>query len=402
MADDIFNNLFSANQDLFRSTVEAIDDESKLKIFKWLNYEGPFPYPKSIHLNLTLRCTAKCNNCKQWTWPDHKEFSPDQLSQLFQTFKSWGVQSVTFGGGNPLLYEHVILALKLAHEANIEIGIITEGINLSEDLAFAISKYANWIRFSLDGPNANIHDRLRNTLGLFNQVMANIARLKNSESQLLIGINCVIQKGNILWLSEMVELAERIGINTLSFKVPHGKYLAGITIPSQSEWDEVIRWAQSAAENGNQLVTNIKTLNSLMETVFLKDDLTLGTPVSTFYVKESIHCFAPFLFLTCDSEGNIFPCDYLQADTRPWKGHYGAMRSEFCLGNILEDSQKVLTNLANAMRNRIHNLPASGYEECGCCTRFCQLNSTFTHLNKQFNLGQILEFSTKSNDLLFL
>ncbi len=58
------------------------------------------------------------------------------------------------------------------------------------------------------------------------------------------------------------------------------------------------------------------------------------------------------------------------------------MRNAFCLGNILDDSEQVLDNLAELLRRRVHELPASGYDECGSCTRFCQLNTAMTQLGR--------------------
>ena len=65
------------------------------------------------------------------------------------------------------------------------------------------------------------------------------------------------------------------------------------------------------------------------------------------------------------------------------------MRQEFVLGNILQDNMAVLNNLADLMRRRVHGLPASGYDECACCTRFCQLNASLTKLDNFLKAQQL-------------
>ena len=372
------------NQDLFRASVGSLDLLSISQALRWLRDEAPYPYPTSIHLNLTLRCTAQCVHCKQWTWPVHSEFTIDQLDRLFDIFRTWGVKTVTFGGGNPLLHRHISEALRMAYEKGLRISIISEGIELSEKLADAICQYAVWIRFSLDGPRSEIHDIIRNKQGLWNTVVQNVRILKSRQSALRIGFNCLVQKANLHCLSEMIELGQSIDLDTVLFKVPHGNDSDRHYLLSAKQWEVFTKWVHSKAQfDTGHLQTNLPQLSTLLGTVFKDEDVLHGRPVKSFYRQGKVHCFAPLFFLTCDSEGKMYPCDYLQADTRFWGGKYERVRDEYCLGNVLDDSQKILENLAEMLRHRIHDLPSIGYDECGCCTRFCQLNASLSILKKQ-------------------
>ena len=378
------------NQDLIRASAKSISPEAIAQALLWVRGEAPFPYPTSIHLDLTLRCTAHCIHCRQWTWPKHSEFSIEQLERLFSIFQTWGLHTVTFGGGNPLLHEHFCAALRIAHDNNIKFGIISEGIDMSDEMADEICKYANWMRFSLDGSTPDIHDFIRNTPGLFNKVVQSILKLQSRNSSLSLGINCIVQKNNLHCLSELIDLGSQLNLDAVLFKVPHGKDPLGHYLPTEEEWKNFVEWVHQAKDsNVGRSKTNLLQLSNLLDCVFQEEDVIKGKPVKTFYKNDLVHCFAPLFFLTCDSEGNMYPCDYLQADTRAWKGKYGRMRNEFCLGNLLEDHEKVLKKLDMMLRHRIHELPANGYEECGCCTRFCQLNAALTHLEQQLQNSEI-------------
>ncbi|HEX5731291.1 MAG TPA: radical SAM protein [Blastocatellia bacterium] len=381
MNDGVALDVLAKNQDLLRGSLETLDQEAIVKAFLWLNGEGSFPYPSSIHLDLTLRCSARCAHCMQWAWPDHAELTLSQLKQLFEVFSSWGVKTITFGGGNPLLHDHFIPAIKMACEAKMEVGIISEGMEMSSELASAICKYGRWIRFSLDGPTPEIHDSIRNAPGLFNLVLSCIESLQAVPSPLLIGLNCVVQKKNVSSLAGMTELAERIGVDTLLFKIPHGDDPNSRFLPSINEWRMFVEWIHATADKKSSVRNNLKELSELLAPVFLEEDVVAGRPVREFYKRINARCFAPFFFLVCDSEGNAYPCDYLQADTRQWGGKYVNIRNEFRLGNILEDSQGVIDRLASMMRERVHRLPGCGYDECGCCTRFFQLNAALTSID---------------------
>lgn len=406
-SDHKFGRL-AKNQDLFRASFQDLDKQAFLRALRWLRGEAPYPYPTSIHLDLTLRCTARCVHCRQWTWPSHSEFTISQLQDLFDIFESWGVKSITFGGGNPLLHEHVGLAVQMADTANMEVGIVSEGIDMTDELAEAICQYAHWIRFSLDGPNSDIHDKIRNAPGVFDRAISCIKKLRTRQSQLSIGLNCVVQKSNLKSLSLMVDLAERIGVDVLLFKIAHGEDHDGRFLLSMKEWEQFREWAQvTSLRKDIRVRTNLNQLNNLIDFVFCGEDAVRGKPVRSFYSKAKVRCFAPLFFLTCSSEGSMYPCDYLQFDTRSWNGGYGDMRNEFYLGNVLENSQRVLDNLAILMQKRVHRLPTNGYDECGCCTRFCQLNAALSEIYCELQSEEITEevlarYFPKAGEIKFL
>lgn len=380
-----------SNQDLMRSSVNDINPQVIQNVLNWVLGNGELPLPKSIHLNLTLRCTAKCLHCHQWSWPSHNELSITQLGKLFFIFNSWGVKSVTLGGGNPLLHPDIIDTLYLSSSMGIDSSIITEGGDIADNLLTAICTNVKWIRFSLDGPTPEIHDLIRNSDGLFEKVITNIKQIKQRNFDLPVGVNCVIQRKNFKQLQEMIQLCDDLSVDYLLFKIPHGDDSLHKYIPTSDEWAYIIKWIEDFETINSKVKHNLSELKLLLQQVYQSDDLVKGKPTKSFYVNHMIKCFTPLLFLTCDSEGYAYPCDYLQGDTRHWKGKYQVMRNEFCLGNILTDTDEVIRNLKETTLGNILNLPNSGYEECGSCTRFCQLN---------YSMSSILE-NYKQNSYLF-
>ena len=272
---------FLNNQYLLRASAQSFAPGAIAQALLWIRGEVPYPCPTSIHLDLTLRCTARCIHCRQWTWPKHNEFSIKQLERLFAIFQTWGVQTVTFGGGNPLLHEHICTALQIAHERNIKIGIISEGIELSDKLSDSIFQYADWIRFSLDGPTSDIHDIIRNTNGLFDKVIHGIKILKSERSTLRIGINCIVQKANLHCLSGMIDLAQQLDVDAILFKIPHGDDPSGNYLPSAEEWKKFVEWVhQVKILNVGKLETNLPQLSNLLNCVFQDENVLEGKPVS--------------------------------------------------------------------------------------------------------------------------
>ena len=366
------------NQDLY-SSVANIGKNNIKKALKWSIDHKNYPYPVSVQLNLTTRCTAKCAHCHQWNWPNQEEFSKKELKDLFSLFKSWNLNTVTLSGGNPLLHPNIIDVLKLANEKKIKVGIITEGYELDREFSNEICKYAKWIRFSIDGPNSNVHDRIRNTPGLFSKVIKNISQLKSIKSNLKIGLNYVIQKSNVYFIHDMIDLSKKEEIDFLLFKISHGTDPEKNYTLSERNISYLKSFIKIILANNNHQNTNIVKLNFLLERMFSEVDIINGYPTNGHYLKNQIKCFAPLFSIVCDCRGNVYPCCYLYSDNRPWK-KYGNIRSEFIVGNLLRDGNSVFNNLSRIMQKKIFHLPSTGFRECGSCTRFCQLNTILTQL----------------------
>jgi MoaA/NifB/PqqE/SkfB family radical SAM enzyme len=394
------------NYDLFRASVSELPPDAIEKAFAWLAGSGPFPTPTTIHFDLTLRCTARCTHCSQWTWPAQPELGRQDLERLVSLFAEWGVSTLTLAGGNPLLHSELPFVLKAAEKAGIRTGIVTESIQeMSADLVDAIGGRASWIRFSLDGPTSQVHDQIRRTPGLFDSVVNSIRELRRNSTSLPIGINCVVQRQNVRHLDGMLRLARELGVNAMLFKISHGPDPGDRFILSKPDYDFFHDWVEGASEGQYDVETNLGELKAMLQHVFCPEGIIGGRPVGAFYVQHQVMCFVPLFFLICDSHANAYPCDYLQADTRPWQGPFRILREHYRLGNFLVDPSAVIRTLSETMFDRIHRLPSAANEECGCCTRFCQLNAGLTHLRSNVQEGITRSFTDESSsrsDVTFL
>lgn len=382
MSDWLSQELAESNYDLFRGSVAQLEPARIAKAFSWLDGRGPFPGPVSVHYDLTLRCTAHCVHCEQWRWPKHRELGSEELRALFDTFRTWDVKTVTFGGGNPLLHPCFSEALAMASERTIAVGIVSEGAPLSSALADSITAHSSWVRFSLDGPSPEIHDHIRRAPGLFAMVATAISELRARDGKLPVGLNCVVQKENVQHLPEMIATGERIGAHGVFFKLSHGDDPGGRFLLNLAEFQQLREWVGHAAREQHGVRTNLAELDTILETIVTLEGAVHGRPIRDHYLKRDVRCFVPLFFMACDSEANAYPCDYLQADTRPWEGRHSEMRGTFCAGNILTDGNRVLERMAELVRSQVHTLPCGGYDECGCCTRFCQLNTALSWIDK--------------------
>jgi len=383
MPDPLSRELAGRNYDLFRGSVSQLEPTRIAKAFDWLDGSGPFPGPVSVQYDLTLRCTAHCVHCEQWRWPQHRELGITELRALFDRFRAWEVRTVTLSGGNPLLHPYLSEALAMASERAIAIGIISEGAQISRPLADSIAAHACWVRFSVDGPSSEIHDHIRRAPGLFASVAAAIAELKARNQQLPVELNCVVQRENVQHVPEMIAAAERLGADGVFLKLPHGDDPGRRFLLTLDEFQRFRDWVSAASQRHYNVKTNLSELKDVLEGYVAPEDAVIGRPIRSHYIQNGVRCFVPLFFMICDSEGNAYPCCYLQADNRPWEGVFAEIRSDFCAGNILADGDRVLERMAELLRSRVHGLPCGGYDQCGCCTRYCQLNTALSSIDNR-------------------
>jgi MoaA/NifB/PqqE/SkfB family radical SAM enzyme len=189
-----------------------------------------------------------------------------------------------------------------------------------------------------------------------------------------IGINCVIQRANHRQLGQMLDLATQLNVDFVQFKLPHGSDPRRRYVPTVDEWQEVQEWIHRADPPQGGPATNLAEISHLLHGVLDLQDLAMGWPMGSAYRSRGLHCFVPLFFLVCDARGDVYPCDYLHADTRPRTPDYIGMRDTFRIGNIFTDGDLVLDRLAAMLAEDIRYLPGLGNPECGSCTRFFALN----------------------------
>jgi MoaA/NifB/PqqE/SkfB family radical SAM enzyme len=390
--------ILSKNYDSFRASSCDIPTEYLIKAFEFVRRKRECPRPISVHFDLTLRCNCKCKHCKQWTWPYQEELSLDQIKDVLTILKKWGVRTITLGGGEPLLHPHFSGVVVCAKENGFHVGVISNGSLMTEEIARAIIHNCEWIRFSVDGPKKDVHDYIRG-LAIFDKVTASIKTLNflRQGSSLSLGLNFVVQKNNILHAEKMLNLADSWDVDRLLFKVVHG---SGEYNPSYEEWKSFAEWTAEQIAMKEDDRSNLVQLNSLFNYTYDLSELSQGFPVRSFYINRKVSCFAPLFFLTISSNGDAYPCDYLQYDTRVWDTSTNLLREKYKLGNVLVDADTIFSKLEMLFNKELHDYPKSRFQECGACTRFCQFNHQLTELFKLYesDKASFLDIIEKQNN----
>jgi SynChlorMet cassette radical SAM/SPASM protein ScmF len=213
------------------------DDEqaastSTAESIRKLDLPEGIPPLTSLYLYISGSCNLACRHC--WITPTFQQENSNgkyleltHIKKAIQQSRPLGLCSVKLTGGEPLLHPQFREIISLIAKEGLGITIETNGILADRELAQLLKARSPgaFISVSVDGAAAETHDNLRGVKGCFEQAISGIRNLVQSgfRPQLI----CTLHKGNMEQVEKVVELAEKLGCNSVKFnhvqKVGRGK-----------------------------------------------------------------------------------------------------------------------------------------------------------------------------------
>ncbi|WP_374717946.1 TIGR04053 family radical SAM/SPASM domain-containing protein [Neobacillus sp.] len=219
--------------------------------------------PFIVIWELTRACQLKCLHCRadaQYT-RDPRELTFEEGKHLIDQIYDMNNPLLVFTGGDPLMREDIFELAKYAVEKGIRVSMTPSA---TPNVTFEAMRKAKEVglsrwAFSIDGPNAEIHDHFRGTSGSFDLTMERIKYLH--ELEMPIQINTVISRYNYDHLDEMANLVEELKcvLWSVFFLVPTGRGQASDMI-SPVEHEKVLRWLY---ELSKKVPFDIKTTEAM-------------------------------------------------------------------------------------------------------------------------------------------
>jgi len=165
--------------------------------------------------NVTRRCNLHCGHCYA---DSHDRDYPGELStgegeRLLEDLAGFGVPTVLFSGGEPLLRPDLLELAEVARRLGMRTVLSTNGTRIdaaaAADIAAAGFSYTG---ISLDGIGA-LNDRMRGSRGAFVAALAGIRAARDAGMR--TGIRFTVHAGNRSDLGAIFELAEAEGVDRL-------------------------------------------------------------------------------------------------------------------------------------------------------------------------------------------
>lgn len=268
--------------------------------------------PKSILflvLWVTNRCNLRCKMCDQWkTKPEmfSRELSTEEWFSVIDSAAKMHTMVITLTGGEPFLRADTPQILKRIHENGIKSHVCTNGTLINNALIKKLMHSPpDSVSVSLDGPETEIHDKLRGKK-CFSNALNGIKLLKEKLPSTKVGINFIMCKQNFYTAHKMVPIAQQLGVDRLNVlpihtnlqhRNKHIKSFEGLLFDKEDmpHVDAEIKKFMNEISK-----TNIQTISG---------SFAKGIPLFFQSRKNTKHCYAGYISCAIDPLGYVSPCD---------------------------------------------------------------------------------------------
>lgn len=333
-----------------------------INYFYYFSSGGKSFYPEAVTLFLTYRCNLRCKMCGQWgesgvtkKRPAHdtkENLSFLELKNLIDDL-SFFRPNITLFGGEPLLYPHLLELIRYIKEKNMHCLLITNGSLLDGQAKDLSESGLDELNVSLDA-KSRLHDEIRGMPGLFKKIEEGLKKINGLKQRKrsrrpLINLQCTITKYNYHSLAEMLDVAEEVKADSLTF---HNLIFLGRgEIEKQKEYDRLFGlnsfdwegFVSSPEIDPGLLYKNIKKIlkRNYSFPVDFYPNLSLEG-LRKYYqdypssLEYSQRCISPWMVAYIFPEGEVRPC----------------LNFSNSYGNITKDKFSRLWNSPEAQRFR--------------------------------------------------
>ncbi len=195
------------------------------RVNAWL--KGENPYPITVEMDVTNICNHRCPECSGWFHFQNRSRDSlplDLANDIIRQLSRIEVRGLIFtGGGEPLCYPHIKEVIKLAHNLGLDVGFITNGTLINEEIARILLDCCSWLRVSLDAASARTFEIIHGLDGdAFNKVLDNIRLLVNMKKQIKartsVGVGYLTSDYTKSQMHDMSELCKKLGVDYLQFR----------------------------------------------------------------------------------------------------------------------------------------------------------------------------------------
>jgi radical SAM protein with 4Fe4S-binding SPASM domain len=199
--------------------------------------------PFLVVWNFTYKCNLKCKHCYSDSGNSSKtELSTEEALKVVDQIADFGVTSLAFSGGEPLMRKDFFEVARHAVDAGLYVSVATNGTLLTEENARKLKEIGvHYVEVSLDGADAKTHDFFRGRSGAFDQTLKGLKNCLDKDICTCIAVTAT--KNNLKEIPAVLEMAEHMGIDrfTLFNFVPVGRGKEIVAVdPSPQEREELL------------------------------------------------------------------------------------------------------------------------------------------------------------------
>lgn len=303
----------------------------------------PAPQTPRLYIELTQLCNlacAHCYNCSGAQQPAPLLSLPLRVVQdLLLEAVNMGVQSVTFSGGEPLLYDGCHDLLACAQRLRLRATVATNGTLIDLEQARRLSQTQPNITVSLDGACAETHDALRGG-SQFARTITGIENLRTMGFAGKLTISTVLNRLNRLELEEIVTLCReyKVGALQLIFISRQGRAI--------ENWS---RLSLSRSELAGLCIHTFELQQRNIGALRIEEE-TVSTALAALLSggRNGDYACSACQQLKIDATGVVHPCAFFSDKTH----RLGDIHTTGSLKEVLRGATRVIGELKSAQYRR--------------------------------------------------
>ncbi len=210
------------------------------------------PMPRVATIEVTGDCQCSCIHCSAHRPSDTRPvFTRSSLERVVSECLAMGMHGISYTGGEPLLRHDLEDLVSLVPRDKATVNVFTNAVALTPARAASLKAAGTYaVMISLDSPNPEEHDRLRNRPGTFEAVQRGAQAAV--QAGLLVSLSTYATQRSVREgaLAGIVELGAHWGVHEISVfnAIATGRFLKDETVMISSE-DRKSLLDQAAALN---------------------------------------------------------------------------------------------------------------------------------------------------------
>jgi len=295
--------------------------------------EFGFNRPVQVHApflvvwNFTYKCNLKCKHCYSESGNVSKsELSTEEALKVVDQLADFGVTSLAFSGGEPLMRKDFFEVARHAVDVGLYVSLATNGTLLNPENVRKLKEIGvHYVEVSLDGADAKTHDFFRGKTGAFNQTLQGLKNCLSKDICTCVAVTAT--KNNLTEIPAVLEMAENMGIDrfTLFNFIPTGRGKEIIEAdPSPQEREKLLCYLNKQLSEDHEIAI-LSTTPQLARVALMtqspsqKDLIMPLAHMEAAKISKRALALADFIggcgagrfYCAISPEGNVQPCVFM-------------------------------------------------------------------------------------------
>lgn len=185
--------------------------------------------PVHIRIKPTNMCNHRCRYCaylepalqlgKDMAVRD--SIPREKMLEICADIVQMGVRAVTYsGGGEPLLYPHLLEASRFLQGGGVKLACLTNGSLLHDAIADFFAEHGTWIRVSMDGWDDASYTHYRGVkCGEYTKIMRNLENFSRRGGPCVLGVSYIVDAYNYSHLQSSLARLKDVGVQSVKVSV---------------------------------------------------------------------------------------------------------------------------------------------------------------------------------------